>query len=45
MEKAAKPIRERDYPAEAKAMGAEQVDAFAVDFDGEDVNVLGVDGG
>ncbi len=43
LEKAAKQIRERDYPAEARAAGAEPLYSFAVAFDGKDLRVLGVE--
>lgn len=43
LEKAAKQIRERDYPAEARAAGAEPLYSFAVAFDGKDLRVMGVE--
>ncbi len=39
LEKALKQIRERDYPAELRAMGAEPVYAFALAFDGKNIQV------
>ena len=43
LERAAKQIRERDYPAEARAAGAEPLYSFAVAFDGKDLRVMGVE--